>query len=468
MKRSLVIVGAGLGGCFLASCLADSWDITFIELGVQGDELQKRMRDVDVAAVTYPHLGVGLGGTTSLWHNGLIEIEEEVFKKKWPFEKSELTPYYERAYKKLSGVDKSTIETAAADLREKLIALGVPKGLLALELYYPRQRINAWHSLGLSGRVKVIEGEVTGLVPGRDGLISHVRIKSKDSEKDIYGDHFVLAAGGLGTPLLLQSLGEQCPSPSLQHAGSHYEDHPSAFVAEVELDVPLYKLWNYPVAGIGGSLRLPLVVKQDGLLIAFQLRPASHLKVGEPRNRLVSILYRLRNEPFNISLYFSLLTHWDDIFEILSFKFGIRFPTRRYALLMVAEQASDSMRAVWRDQDGVGINRKWTFTQAYWDTLRSSVEQLLNKLSMRIKRTSIFPNWPHLIFSSSHHSGTARISKSPDEGACDADGRVFGFKNLYVSDGSLIPASGYANTGLTIAALAMRVADRLQENARKL
>jgi choline dehydrogenase-like flavoprotein len=38
---------------------------------------------------------------------------------------------------------------------------------------------------------------------------------------------------------------------------------------------------------------------------------------------------------------------------------------------------------------------------------------------------------------------------------------VFGTANLFVCDGSLLPATGYANTGLTIGALALRMAETI-------
>ena len=49
-----------------------------------------------------------------------------------------------------------------------------------------------------------------------------------------------------------------------------------------------------------------------------------------------------------------------------------------------------------------------------------------------------------------------------DDGSCDMKVKVYDFSNVYICDGSAIPASGYSNTGLTIAALAVRLADHLK------
>ena len=71
----------------------------------------------------------------------------------------------------------------------------------------------------------------------------------------------------------------------------------------------------------------------------------------------------------------------------------------------------------------------------------------------------MFSEWFKEVYSSSHHSGTARLSVSPKNGVCDINGQVHGISNLFVCDGSIIPGSGFVNTGLTIVALAMRMAD---------
>jgi hypothetical protein len=463
MKRKLIIVGAGLGGCFLADSLADSFDITLIELGNEPPLLQERVIDMAMPAATNPHICSGLGGTTSAWHNGLIEISDEVFSEKWPFRKSELDPYYAQAYPKLAGIPQNSANAAIETLRRKFLNMGFLATDLGSGLFYPRRRINVWDSLRLAGRVRVIQGEVTSLRSDEKQVIQHLMIKNSHGEHMISGDVFVLAAGGLGTPLLLKELAEHLPLNALQQAGLNYEDHPSAFVGEVTLDVPVYKLWNYSAPGTGGNLRLPLVVKQDGLEISFQLRPAAiYNRNSSSREKVVSVLTELRNDPYNPRTYFRLVSQWDDILDILSFKFRIQLPTRHYSLLMVAEQPSSAFRAVWRNNGAKFIYRKWEIDENYISTLQKSIRQLITNLGGKVKNSTVFPSWPKNLFSSSHHSGTARMALSPEEGVCDLNGRVFGLENLYVCDGSLIPASGYANTGLTIAALALRMTNHFR------
>jgi choline dehydrogenase-like flavoprotein len=62
--------------------------------------------------------------------------------------------------------------------------------------------------------------------------------------------------------------------------------------------------------------------------------------------------------------------------------------------------------------------------------------------------------------------GTTRMHPDPRRGVVDANGRVHGIANLYVAGSSVFPTSGSANPTLTIVALALRLADHLQEQLR--
>ncbi|WP_342151477.1 GMC family oxidoreductase [Methylorubrum sp. SB2] len=62
-----------------------------------------------------------------------------------------------------------------------------------------------------------------------------------------------------------------------------------------------------------------------------------------------------------------------------------------------------------------------------------------------------------------HILGGMRFGTDETDSVLDPDCRMWGFDNLYVTDGSFMPTSGGANPTLTIQANAFRVADRLKQ-----
>lgn len=60
-----------------------------------------------------------------------------------------------------------------------------------------------------------------------------------------------------------------------------------------------------------------------------------------------------------------------------------------------------------------------------------------------------------------HILGGCRMGSSPQQGVIDKDNRVFGYKNMYVCDGSMISANPGVNPSLTITALSERAISRI-------
>jgi choline dehydrogenase-like flavoprotein len=70
---------------------------------------------------------------------------------------------------------------------------------------------------------------------------------------------------------------------------------------------------------------------------------------------------------------------------------------------------------------------------------------------------------PHLSLASlHHHMGGTRMNEDPRQGVVDANCKVHGVSNLFIVGSSVFPTGGYANPTLTIAALAIRLADRIK------
>jgi len=62
-----------------------------------------------------------------------------------------------------------------------------------------------------------------------------------------------------------------------------------------------------------------------------------------------------------------------------------------------------------------------------------------------------------------HIMGGCVMSDSPENGVIDHKGQIFGYKNLYVADGSIVPANLGVNPSLTITAMAEYILDQVPE-----
>ncbi|MBW7455829.1 GMC family oxidoreductase, partial [Paenibacillus sepulcri] len=60
-----------------------------------------------------------------------------------------------------------------------------------------------------------------------------------------------------------------------------------------------------------------------------------------------------------------------------------------------------------------------------------------------------------------HQAGTLRMGNDPSTSVTDPIGRIHGYDNLWVSDGSVHVTNGGVNPVLTILALAFRTAENL-------
>jgi choline dehydrogenase-like flavoprotein len=111
----------------------------------------------------------------------------------------------------------------------------------------------------------------------------------------------------------------------------------------------------------------------------------------------------------------------------------------------------------------------WRMDPADNASLRESVEILARELGRRFQgRAQLYLDdetpWPEAL-PGHHHSGTTRMHPDPTKGVVDADCRVHGIDNLHIAGGSVFPTNGYANPTLTIVALALRLADRIQRRS---
>jgi len=154
---------------------------------------------------------------------------------------------------------------------------------------------------------------------------------------------------------------------------------------------------------------------------------------------------------FSIKLF-----HPDVLAEIFSHVLGANIPGRIYNILMIFEQKRGNNCVSYNDNS---LEVDWSISDnelsIYNDLLRN-LKKMLSSISDEINmETDITDEW---LWSAAHHSGTIALGDSP-EGIIDKNLKLKLFDNVYVCDSSVIQEHSYANTGLTIGKLAIRLSE---------
>lgn len=100
--------------------------------------------------------------------------------------------------------------------------------------------------------------------------------------------------------------------------------------------------------------------------------------------------------------------------------------------------------------------------RAYHAETKRVLESILVRNGCRVIDTDFLDAsfLPHgdIGFSTAHQVGSCRMADTKQRGVVDANGEVFGYPGMYVSDGAAIPSALAVNTSLTILANAERIA----------
>jgi choline dehydrogenase-like flavoprotein len=224
----------------------------------------------------------------------------------------------------------------------------------------------------------------------------------------------------------------------------------------------LMPLFGQPQQGFkmryGFALKAERLYSSDFRNHVLFLRPAISMKDPLPYDILKRKLVAYRGRKLKLIDIAYLLRHGDLLLDAVNFKYGLFHSTNYVAGLTFSEQFPYDRNRMFCSGDN-----KFTID---WNISRddsSSLEKFLNVFfktySHMFENFKIFPDIHGRLDSAGHHSGCCRMATQASDGVVDGDLRVFGIENLFVVDGSVLGFSGHANTGLTIAALALKCCD---------
>jgi choline dehydrogenase-like flavoprotein len=280
-----------------------------------------------------------------------------------------------------------------------------------------------------------------------NGQVSGVRYKAPDgSEHTVTARVYVIAANGIETPkLLLMSTSEAAPNGvanTSDQVGRNLQDHPEARVSAMS---------PKPYAGSRGPLQLSGIDQtREGdyrsTRSAFRVQ-VSH-SVGNPLRVTQALLAQgLRGK---------------ELFDAVT-----RIAPYQVRLASMTEQLPNPNNRVVPDPDHLdplGIPRPRLtyayddYTNAGWDEANRVHDQLLDAIgATEREHAEQLGGVGHLI-------GTHRMGNDAATSVTDSFGRAHDHPNLFLAGSGLFPTSGTANPTLTIAALALRSAERIAED----
>lgn len=253
----------------------------------------------------------------------------------------------------------------------------------------------------------------------------------------VFGDRVILAAGALATPHLLLASGMQWHNPGGRVVGRYLTRHANAVVCGL-----------FPDAPGRGAMSFKEMAIQD-------------FYHAHPRHPSLGGLGSIQQEALPAAMVERELA------PVLR-PFGRALLSHLAALIVMSED-----EPAWGNR--VSLDRRTINTMGMPGLRvhhRYAVRDLARRRALIREAGTILREAGAKVCVSrpidtfSHALGTVRMGNDPATSALDGDGRFRGFANLYVVDGSALPTSAAVNPTLTIAANALRIADRMVRDAR--
>ena len=485
MKKAVCVIGGGLAGGIVASTLAArGHPVTLAELGESASPLLPNDELWEPAPIKTPFTrGSGIGGTSNFWHGGLTlldrtDIEGEAGhsgRPRSPITFDQLRGYYGQAIALLRDGKQYSLRDIETSLNTPLDGFASPREAFRLKaLLYPErpfstrrliERARKQHGLQVISKFEVRRLVSSG---GRRFAYAEGVDLNSGGLRKLPADTFILSAGGLGSPkILLQSTVEQ---PALRQLpiGKFIIDHPTGFVFKAKLRRRMDLRPLFGMSREGYKLRYGFALNADRLASAdfrnhiLYLRPAISMKDPAAYDILKRKLVTYRGRTLGALDIAYLLRHPDLLFEALNFRYGLSYSTNCVSGLVFAEQfPNQGSRMAYLDNGKFSV--RWHVSGDDAGSLEKFLMTFFESHSDQFRTFKIFPNIKGRLDSAGHHSGACRMASSAPDGVVDAGLRVFGLDNLFVVDGSVLAYSGHANTGLTIAALALKCCDSVPD-----
>ena len=278
---------------------------------------------------------------------------------------------------------------------------------------------------------------VTRLVSG-GGAVAGVQGWDKERREpfEFHGRHVVLAGGALASPQLLLASGLDRVHPSGRAIGRFLTRHAAAMVV-----------------GFCNFRPDPEKVFHKQLIV-FDYYFGDSRSRRHKQHRLGSI-QQITTPPHQL-----VGAHMPPFIRPVPLHGFVEHLTGLLVLAEDGPSASNGVTIDPADTDRFGVPRL-TISHRYARRDLERRRALVRRAKRILRRVGAWSFHTHEIKSFSHALGTVRMGVDVANSPLDGDCRLRGVRNLLVVDGSALPTAAAVNPALTIAANALRAADRL-------
>jgi choline dehydrogenase-like flavoprotein len=497
----LIIIGSGMGGGMLAYALKDTgMKILLIE---RGDFLPQEPENWSPEAVfdhkrykpdeTWydatgkpfsPGVHYFVGGNTKVYGAALPRLRKEDFSEveheegislAWPITYEELEPYYERAEQILSVHGSSGEDPTDPPRKTPFPFPPVPHEPYIEDLKARIQR-QGLHPSYLPMGVDLREGGRCIRCKTCDGFPCQVHAKSEADvccvRPAILSENVTLMKRALAWRLLTDPSGKRVQAIEVEQNGSVTLIHADRFAVScgaVNSSALLLRSASsaHPdgLANSSGLVGCNYMVHNNTALMAVapnRINPTTFQKTMVVNDYYLcgpdGWKYPLGNLQLLGKLQAGMLTANKPLVPRFFLK-GLA--DRSVDWWVMSEDLPRPENRVLANSSGDRITVHWTPTncRAHYRLVHAA-KTMMKRAGYPIVLTQTMG-----IETNSHQCGTARFGKDPRTSVLDPFCRTYDAENLYVVDSSFFPSSAACNPALTIAAQALRVAEKLAKTA---